>query len=119
MLIGPEFRAAAQGLPGVSRDHSGGTAGIAGFFVYRLGDSAPQLLDGREGFALEAYIVPDAHALYLLGTAPPAPFRPRNSAAGVWRKTYTLVGDSLVDQGSCTYIPKTEDVHVPQGECVP
>jgi len=98
---------------------SGGTAGIAGFFVYRLTDSTPQLLDGRAGFALEAYIDPNAHALYLLGTAPPAPFHPRNAAAGVWRETYTLVGDRLVEQGSCTYIPMAEDVHVPQGQCVP
>ena len=98
---------------------SGGTAGIAGFFVYRLTDSTPQLLDGRAGFALEAYIDPNAHALYLLGTAPPAPYHPRNAAAGVWRETYTLVGDRLVEQGSCTYIPMAEDVHVPQGQCVP
>jgi hypothetical protein len=97
---------------------SGGTAGIAGFFVYRVTDPTPQLLDGRAGFALEAYIDPAAHALYVLGTPPPAPFRPRDPAAGVSRTSYALVGDRLLDQGTCTYIPTAENVHVPRGECV-
>jgi hypothetical protein len=87
---------------------SGATAGIAGFFVYRLGESTPELLDGREGFALEAYIDPVAHVLYELG----ALSRPC-CATGVVRTTYRLAGDRLVVEGSCTYIPKQEDRRVP------
>ena len=65
------------------------TAGIAGFFVYRLGDSTPELLDGQERFALDAYINSDAHTLYELG----AVTRPC-SAGGIERLSYTSLSET-------------------------
>ena len=93
---------------------SGGTAGVSGFLLYRLADAGPELVDVQTGYGSPS-INPDTHTLDVLIKGP----GPNCCPTSMDRISYTLVGDHLVEQGQCTYVPNPQDLRVPQGPCTP
>jgi hypothetical protein len=83
--------------------NSGGTAGLSGALIYRLGGDAPQLVyAGGDVGGAAAYIDPNAHLVFTL-------FKvglPTCCPTAMLIQSFKLVGNSLVKQQECRYTPQ-------------
>jgi sugar lactone lactonase YvrE len=106
------------GLEAVIPLDSGGPLGADSSIVYRLDGPRPRLVipDGPGGI-----VNVDASSGLLFSAAPD----PSSGCAsldcskGLVRTIYKLVGDLLVLQGTCTYMPDPNNPRVGQGDCGP